>query len=44
MPHELTDGVARVLIITAKVINPTNSKGVTCPQLVEQAQILGTLD
>ena len=42
--HELADGVARVLVIAAKAINPTDHKHVTGPQLVEQAATLGTLD
>jgi len=43
-PHELTDGVAHVLIIAAEAINPTDHKHITGPQLVEQAATLGALD
>src|SRR5262249_51940028 len=43
-PHELADGVAHVLIISAKPINPTHDKHITGPQLVEQAATLGALD
>ena len=43
-PHELADGVAHILVVPAKAIDPTDDKHVTGPQLVEQAATLGTLD
>jgi hypothetical protein len=41
---KLTDGVAHILIITAKAINPTDHEHVTGPELVEQAATLGARD
>jgi hypothetical protein len=40
-PHELSDGVAYILVIPAKAIDPTDYKHVTGPELVERRRPSG---
>jgi hypothetical protein len=43
-PHELSDGIAHVLVTPAKAVHPTDHKHVASPQLVKQAATFGALD